>query len=157
MKAISLLQPWASLWAVGVKNYETRSWPTKYRGPVAIHASARKDNCGHDLWRFLWASHEGAMALSGIPRCFALLPFGKVIATTEFTCCVPTGPTTDLYINDLEMALGDYSGGRYVWVRGPVKVLPEPIPAKGMLGLWHFDDTLLTPIGNRQSAIANPP
>lgn len=38
MKAITLWQPWASLLAYGVKKYETRSWPTKYRGPIAIHA-----------------------------------------------------------------------------------------------------------------------
>lgn len=38
MKALSLWQPWASLWACGAKKYETRSWATKYRGPIAIHA-----------------------------------------------------------------------------------------------------------------------
>lgn len=40
MKAITIWQPWASLIACGVKQYETRSWPTKYRGPIAIHAAA---------------------------------------------------------------------------------------------------------------------
>ena len=39
IKAISLWQPWASLIALGGKKIETRSWPTKYRGPLAIHAS----------------------------------------------------------------------------------------------------------------------
>lgn len=38
MKAITIRQPWAGLIAVGEKVYETRSWPTKYRGPIAIHA-----------------------------------------------------------------------------------------------------------------------
>ena len=37
-KAITIRQPWAGLIAVGEKIYETRSWPTKYRGPIAIHA-----------------------------------------------------------------------------------------------------------------------
>lgn len=41
MKAISLWQPWASLVAVGAKKIETRSWATKYRGSLAIHATKK--------------------------------------------------------------------------------------------------------------------
>jgi len=36
MKAITLCQPWASAIAVGLKVYETRSWKTSYRGPLAV-------------------------------------------------------------------------------------------------------------------------
>jgi len=39
MKAITILEPWASLIACGAKRYETRGWPTKYRGEIAIHAA----------------------------------------------------------------------------------------------------------------------
>jgi hypothetical protein len=39
-KAITLWQPWAYLLVQGIKKFETRGWPTKYRGPLAIHASA---------------------------------------------------------------------------------------------------------------------
>lgn len=39
MRAITLMQPWASLIALGAKRYETRSWKTHYRGPLAIHSS----------------------------------------------------------------------------------------------------------------------
>jgi activating signal cointegrator 1 len=42
VKVLTLHQPWASLVALGVKTIETRSWSTKYRGPLAIHAGARK-------------------------------------------------------------------------------------------------------------------
>ena len=41
MKALTIWQPWASLIARGVKQYETRSWATKYRGPIAIHAAMK--------------------------------------------------------------------------------------------------------------------
>src|SRR5689334_8102777 len=41
MKVISLLQPWASLVVIGAKQIETRSWNTKYRGPLLIHASKK--------------------------------------------------------------------------------------------------------------------
>lgn len=41
MKALTLHQPWASLIAAGVKTIETRSWSTRYRGPLAVHAGKR--------------------------------------------------------------------------------------------------------------------
>lgn len=39
MKAISIRQPWAWLIVNGYKDIENRSWRTKYRGQVLIHAS----------------------------------------------------------------------------------------------------------------------
>jgi hypothetical protein len=42
MKAITLWQPWASFVGLGVKTIETRSWSTRYRGPLAIHAGSRR-------------------------------------------------------------------------------------------------------------------
>ncbi len=47
MRALSLHQPWASLIAEGVKTIETRSWATKYRGPLAIHAAKRRPPLMH--------------------------------------------------------------------------------------------------------------
>lgn len=37
-----------------------------------------------------------------------------------------------------ELSFGDYTPGRYAWILANVHVLPEPIPAKGALGLWSF-------------------
>lgn len=42
MKAITIWQPWATLLPLGIKQFETRSWATSYRGPIAIHAAAIK-------------------------------------------------------------------------------------------------------------------
>jgi hypothetical protein len=39
MQAISIRQPWATLIVHAGKTIENRSWPTKFRGPVLIHAS----------------------------------------------------------------------------------------------------------------------
>lgn len=39
MKAISIRQPWAWLIVNGYKDIENRTWDTKYRGYVLIHAS----------------------------------------------------------------------------------------------------------------------
>jgi hypothetical protein len=43
MKAISMVQPYAWLFVHGYLKVDDRSWPTSYRGPLAIHASLRSD------------------------------------------------------------------------------------------------------------------
>lgn len=42
MKALSIRQPWASLICRGTKDVENRTWKTKYRGKLLIHASSYK-------------------------------------------------------------------------------------------------------------------
>ena len=43
LKVLTLRQPWATLVAEGIKKYEFRSWKTKYRGKVLIHAGSGID------------------------------------------------------------------------------------------------------------------
>ena len=43
MKAITIKQPWASLIVHGIKDIENRSWSTKFRGRVLIHAAGVVD------------------------------------------------------------------------------------------------------------------
>ena len=43
MKALSIRQPWAWLIIHGGKDIENRTWKTKYRGPVLIHAGKKID------------------------------------------------------------------------------------------------------------------
>jgi|ERR1019366_4441992 hypothetical protein len=37
MKALTINQPWAEMICRGLKRVENRTWPTNYRGPLAIH------------------------------------------------------------------------------------------------------------------------
>lgn len=86
MKAITIWQPWASLLAIGAKQYETRSWETKYSGPIAIHA-AKKDPCKIPLLgleAFEEATKE-ELKKAGLAWC--LLPSGSIIATAELIGC----------------------------------------------------------------------
>jgi activating signal cointegrator 1 len=59
MKAITIIQPWATLIALGEKKFETRSWATKHRGPLAIHAGKKidKEVCQHEEIRAALARH----------------------------------------------------------------------------------------------------
>lgn len=42
--ALSVKQPWAALLAAGIKTVEVRTWPTRRRGTVLIHASKIPDD-----------------------------------------------------------------------------------------------------------------
>jgi hypothetical protein len=58
-RAISLHQPWASLVALGIKRYETRSWSTKFRGKLLI-CSAKKYPVTVDLMKsagLIWSEY----------------------------------------------------------------------------------------------------
>lgn len=40
MKCLTVRQPWAAAIIAGLKTVEYRSWATRYRGPLLIHAAA---------------------------------------------------------------------------------------------------------------------
>lgn len=43
MKVLTLKQPWATLVVEGYKEYEFRTWKTKYRGDFLVHAGLGVD------------------------------------------------------------------------------------------------------------------
>lgn len=53
MKVLTLKQPWATLVAEGIKKYEFRSWRTKYRGKLLIHAGSGIDKKEMDKYKNL--------------------------------------------------------------------------------------------------------
>lgn len=102
VKTLSLWQPWASLVALGVKTIETRSWSTEYRGPLAIHASARESALHYLGWL---EEHQGEAepALTpladritmvhahrhGVVKAKHDLPLGAIVATCTLVDVVP--------------------------------------------------------------------
>ena len=49
MKVLTIKQPWATLIMQGDKRFEFRSWQTKYRGDLLIHAGKGIDKNGMKL------------------------------------------------------------------------------------------------------------
>lgn len=75
--AISVKQPWAALLVAGIKSVEVRTWTTRTRGPVLIHASKAPDP-RPDGW-----------ALVDTPELRALAALrGGVIGVADLTSCV---------------------------------------------------------------------
>jgi hypothetical protein len=44
IKVLSLYQPWATLWVLQIKKYETRHWGTFWRGPLLIHSALNQED-----------------------------------------------------------------------------------------------------------------
>lgn len=129
--ALSLWQPWATLMAVGAKGVETRSWPTSYRGWVAIHATATARVEGNLAF---WEPEVfGVLSRHGYRRPIDL-PYGAILALGQLCRVFPTESFTG--ISEQERAFGNYQPGRRGWVFSDIIRLPEPIPCKGARGLW---------------------
>ena len=141
IRGLTLWQPWASLIAIGAKQWETRSWSTKYRGLVAIHASANPTGLmrnSEELFRH---------ALSGV----AALPLRAIVAigvltdvqrTDEFRIGNGYIRLGDVAYRPEEAEFGDFTVGRFAWRIDNVTPLPKPIPCKGTLGLWRLTPEL---------------
>ena len=82
MKIISVRQPWASLIASGAKDIENRTWPTRYRGSLLIHASQRADDVTAD-------EIERRFGV----RLPSTLPLGGVVGITDIVDCVKQHPS----------------------------------------------------------------
>ena len=74
--ALSLKQPWAALLAHGLKTVEIRTWPTRQRGRVLIHA-ARVPDERPEAWQLVPPHLAEAVQLQG-----------GIIGAGELTSCI---------------------------------------------------------------------
>jgi hypothetical protein len=120
MKIISIRQPWASLIVCGIKDVENRTWSTRYRGPVLVHASLRADDISSvDLVRYY-----GAFPPSDQPR-------GGIVGVVEIVDCVR--PHSSQW----------YAPGCWAFVLANARKLPF-VEWKGALSLRDAPRELLT-------------
>jgi len=122
MKAISLYQPWATLVAMGLKKYETRSWETFYRGPLLICASKKK-------LPFI----EIASILMAAKLSKDDLVYGRAICVVELSDILKTD---GLAVSHLERKFGDFSPGRYAWKLDNPKRFTYPPYVRGHQGIF---------------------
>jgi hypothetical protein len=160
MKALSLLQPWASLVVttkpncsyggkhIGIKQWETRSWrPQKkeilddlVNNGFLIHASlgwkqAQSEFC--DSWPY--SEYEHLLPTE--------LPLGKIIGHVFLDRIWTTGEwkrnvSGETESNQEEYRFGDYSDGRFAWSLHSPTLFEEPIIVKGSLNLWDYNGPL---------------
>lgn len=116
MRALSIRPPWAHAIAHLGKRIENRTWSTRYRGPLLIHASSTFVRSEFDeladILGYRVEPHECAS--------------GAIIAIANLLNCVP-----------IERVKHDpWAIGPIAWILDDVRVLRKPVRAHGKLGLW---------------------
>lgn len=125
-RALTLTQPWATAIFIGLKQYETRSWTTRYCGPLLIHAAKGYPAFARAFWADEWDHGRGR----------TIMPFGAIIGRVTLVDVQATFPLSQ-NLTSLERLYGDYSRGRYAWkFESPVR-FEEPVPCAGHLGIWQ--------------------
>ena len=77
MKVLTIKQPWATLIMQGYKRFEFRSWQTKYRGDLLIHAGKGIDKSAMKrLSKYLPEE----------------LPYGKILGKVKLVDCIRMSP-----------------------------------------------------------------
>ena len=126
MKVLTIKQPWASLIIEGYKRFEFRSWKTKYRGELLIHAGKSIDKEAYE--RFKGYLTE--------------MPLGKIIGRVEFTDCIKTTP--EFFEERLKENKDIYTKSifkeDYAWQVELKEKFDKPIDVKGKLGLWDYEE-----------------
>lgn len=135
IRALSLLQPWASAVALGLKQFETRSWKTPYRGRVAIHASKGWTvECSGVFYYNDIVNHE--FEVYGIDD-HKDFPRGRIVAIAKLVDIYRAEDVVNR-LSDKEFAFGNFGPGRYAWEFADVRPWIGP-EVKGKLGLWTLD------------------
>ena len=126
MKVLTIKQPWATLIMQGNKRFKFRSWQTKYRGELLIHAGKGIDK-------------ETMKRLAKyIPKD---MPTGKILGKVTVVDCVKMSPKfKKMLLEENKDIYADSSfKENYCWQLENVEVFREPIETKGKLSLWEYE------------------
>jgi hypothetical protein len=135
MKAITLHQPYATLVMLGydIKWHETRSWSTKHRGQLAIHAAAGQ----HAYAREAAKNPLIAEALAAHGLTYDTLPYGALLGTVELRAVHEMTPELIAEQTPTELATGDWTPGRYAWQLENRQAYGAPVPCRGYQQIWN--------------------
>lgn len=127
LPALAIKQPWASMIIHAGKDIENRTWPTRMRGRVLIHASKKLDieemYAANDLIRENIILLPHTCPLAGMP--IDAYPGGGIIGIAEIVDCVTE-------------SLSPWFVGPYGFVLANVRPLPF-LAVRGMQGFFSVD------------------
>ena len=131
MKAITIKQPYASLIIEGYKEYEFRTWRTKYRGDILIHAGKGVDKKAMEKYKHL------------ISEC----PSGCMLGIVSITDCIKIDDESRLMLKEKNNIVYDHIITDKKWDGFGFKLENirkiEKIPANGKLSLWDFEGDII--------------
>ena len=132
MKVLTIQEPYATFIMQGMKRIEKRSWQTKYRGEIYIHAGKSKKF-------FKKIKDDKVLKLLESIN----LNYGNIICKAELVDCIYM---TEEFIdkvkkeNNYEYILGEYKVGRYAWILQNVQEINQKIQTKGKLNIWNYNE-----------------
>lgn len=130
IKAITISQPFASLIASGEKWIENRTWPTAYRGPLAIHAGKGKQYLDrHELITYPTGC---VIAIAKLVACVDIRDIRSKVGA-ERKCIVPG---TNKFWSELQNH--KHAEGPLCWVLEDVVPI-EHVTINGAQGLWNWE------------------
>ena len=118
VRALSVRQPWAALILDGRKPVENRTWPTSYRGPLAVHA-------GHTVDRYAGLVLRDHFGIRQVPRADARGFLGVVDLVDVHHSGTCHGRCSEWA-----------EPGCWHWSLTRPRRLTRPIPGSGRLGLF---------------------
>jgi hypothetical protein len=141
MKVLTVWEPYASLLVMGLKEYETRGWETKYRGPLIIQAAKLNDNARkNDIYRVVRMLREQGMdkeAEALFESCGR--SFGCAVGVVELTGCKPMLDGGSV----IENSIGFFGEGRFGWKCDDPRKFLSTISVVGKQGLWNPSEELM--------------
>lgn len=127
MKVITIKQPWATLIAKGYKEYEFRTWKTKYRGEILIHAGKGIDKKAMARFKYLNLEY----------------PVGQIIAKATITDCIYVDEdfAQKMFKKDPKVYKGLLNNDGWNGYGFKLENVEEikPIEVNGKLSLWDYD------------------
>ena len=127
MKVLTIKQPYATLILEGIKEYEFRTWKTKYRGEFLIHAGLSVDKIAMKKYEYLNLEY----------------PKGCIIGKVTLDDCIKVDNELKeilkeknpiVYYNAINNE--NYKGYSFK-LKNAEKI--KPIKIKGKLSFWEYD------------------
>lgn len=133
IKVLTVQQPWASLLVAGIKHFETRTWPTPFRGELYIQAARVYTPSQLDEENKI----VGLLAACGkmLPYPATKAPLGAIMGKVRVLEC---GRASTAPVGYMEKQLGDWDPEMYAWECIDAIALKTPVPCKGQLGIWSM-------------------
>ena len=127
MKVLTIKQPWATLIAEDIKEYEFRTWNTKYRGEILIHAGLSVDKEALNRFKHLNLEYPKGCIIAKVTLT------NSIYVDNEFIKKV--GQTNPLVYKNI---INNYDWKGYAFQLENVKKI-KSIPIKGKLGFWNYE------------------
>jgi hypothetical protein len=121
LPCISILQPYAWLIVNGHKDIENRTWPTKFRGRILIHAGKAYSRLEHDDYAAEFAEDFGIQ----LPA-FDDMPRGGIVGSATITDCVREHPSRWKMADCYGFVLKDQRVRPFIPYRGQLGIFRVP-------------------------------